>query len=542
MGLFSFVRQVWNTPPRHSVKQRTRDLRFPQVPESSVQLKTDSLNVSWRKYDGAKRGRVHGDWQAVGTSGNAEIYGSLATLRNRSRDLCRNDDYARGIIRNILKNVVYTGIGFQAQVKQLKDLKKNDDRVNNSIEAAWKCWSKKQYCDVTGTSSFNELQQLAFKSYLESGEVFIRKIRQSFGGSKVPFALEIIEADQIAEDYNTTAPNGNNVVMGIELNSWNRPVAYWLYERHPGDFWFGGLNSGGKTTANVRSLMRIPAEEIIHLFQRERPGDVRGVPILYSTINRLRNLNKYEEAELVAARAAANFMGIIETPFADMIGQPNTDDDGNPIEGEPQPTEETLTPGIIKYLAEGEKFSSFAPNRPNSAFEGFHRNQLRASAVGTGVAFTGASGDYSQSNYSSSRLELLDIRDVWKMMQQWFINNFLVEVYEPWLEQAVLSGCLKFNDYELRTERYHVIRWTPRGYSWVDPHKEINATIAAIKSGLTTVTEEVAKQGGDFEENIKAIAREREILDLYGVTLTFDGYAVHDEEEEKVVNPKQDAA
>ena len=522
MSLFSFVRQLWDTPPRNSIEHKLNKIDV-----------DESLNVYWRKYDGAKRGRTHGDWHAVGTSGNAEIYGSIATLRNRSRDLCRNDDYARGIIRNIKKNVVYTGIGFQAQVKQLKDAKKNDSKINNAIESAWKYWSKKDYCDVTGISSFSGLQQLAFRSYLESGEVFIRKIKQSFGGSKIPFALEIIEADQVAEDYNTTAPNGNNIVMGIELNNWNRPVAYWLYERHPGDFWFGGLNKGGKTTANARSLIRVPADEIIHLFQRERPGEVRGVPILYSTINRLRNLNKYEEAELVAARAAANFMGIVTTPFADQLGTPKTDDDGNPIEEEPQPTEETLTPGVIRYLAEGEDFKSFAPNRPNSAFEGFHRNQLRASAVGTGVAFTGASGDYSQSNYSSSRLELLDIRDVWKMMQQWFINNFLVEVYEAWLEQAVLSCYLRFQDYEMRIERYQVTRWTPRGYSWVDPNKEINATIAAIKSGLTTVTEEVAKQGGDFEENIKVIAREKEILDEYGVTLTFDGYAVHDDDEEQ---------
>ena len=512
MGFLRFWRSLFDAPPRHSVKHNLN--KFP---------------VEWRKYDGAKRGRTHSDWQAVGTSGNAEIYGSIATLRNRSRDLCRNDDYARGIIRNILKNVVYTGISFQAQVKQLKDTKKNDNRINNAIEEKWQYWSKKKYCDVTGQSSFSELQQLAFKSFLESGEVFIRKVKQPFSDCSIPFALELIEADQVAEDHNTVAPNGNQIVMGIELNNWSRPVAYWMYERHPGDFWFGGLNAGGRASSNVRNLIRVPAEEIIHLFQRERPGDVRGVPILYSTINRLRNLNKYEEAELVAARAAANFMGIVTSPNIDLIEAPNTDEDGNPIEGELRP-DENLTPGIIRYLAEGEDFKSFAPNRPNSAFEGFHRNQLRASAVGAGVAFTGASGDYSQSNYSSSRLELLDIRDVWKMTQKWFINNFLVEVYESWLGQAVLAGCFNFPDYEIRPQRYRVIRWTPRGYSWVDPHKEINATIAAIKSGLTTVTDEVAKQGGDFEENIKAIAREREILEEYKVTLNFDGIAVHEDE------------
>ena len=111
MGFFSFVRQLWNSPPRHSIQHKLDRIKV-----------QDSLNVYWRKYDGAKRGRIHGDWQAVGTSANAEVYGSLTTLRNRSRDLIRNDDYARGIIRQIQKNVVFTGIGFQATVKQIKNI------------------------------------------------------------------------------------------------------------------------------------------------------------------------------------------------------------------------------------------------------------------------------------------------------------------------------------------------------------------------------------------------------------------------------------
>lgn len=241
MSLLKFIREVLKTPHRPMVNQS-------------------------RSYSGAKRGRLHGDWQAVGTSANAEVYGGLATLRNRSRDLCRNDDYARGIIRNILKNVVFTGIGFQAQTKQVKDSKVNDNRVNNAIEDGFKYWSKKTYCDVSGSSSFAELQQLAFKSYLETGEVFIRKIKQSFGGCKIPFALEIIEADQVAEDYSSTNPNGNEIIMGIELDEWKRPVAYWMHETHPGDFFGTRASIGGTTTAGNRNLRRIPSEEIVHLF------------------------------------------------------------------------------------------------------------------------------------------------------------------------------------------------------------------------------------------------------------------------------------
>lgn len=187
MGFLSFFRHLWKTPPRHSVEHKLNKIDV-----------SDSLNVYWRNYDGAKRGRVHGDWQAVGTSGNAEIYGALATLRNRSRDLIRNDDYARGIIREFVKNVVCTGIGFQAQVKELKNPTKNHKNINNAIEAAWKYWTKKKYCDVTGKSSFEQQQRIAYRSYLESGEVFIRKIKQSFGDCKIPFALEVIESDHFS--------------------------------------------------------------------------------------------------------------------------------------------------------------------------------------------------------------------------------------------------------------------------------------------------------------------------------------------------------
>ena len=515
MSLLSFIRNLWNTPPRHSIKHR------------------DVKGVQWRKYDGARRGRLNADWQAYGTSANSEVYGSLATLRNRSRDLLRNNDYARGMIRNIVDNVVYTGINFQAQVKQLKG-NKNDEGINNAIESAWCEWGCAEYCDVTGHSSFGEIQQLAFKSFLESGEVFLRKIRSSFGGSDIPFALEMIEADQVAEDYNSTYL-GNQIVMGVEIDRWKRPVAYWVYDYHPGDFWFGTNPLGGGSTgerpfaptSNSRNLRRIDASEIIHIFLKERPGQVRGVPILYSTITRLRNLGEYETSELVAARAAAAIMGLVTTPDADLLAEPELKED-NDADNQ-LPPDEKLAPGMMRYLAPGESFEGFAPNRPNSAFSGFFESQLRGSGAGVGVSYENVSNDFSKSNYSSSRLSLLQSRDRWKILQIWFISIFLRKVYADWLDMAVLGGKLDFKDYELRPQRYLEIRWTPRGWSWVDPHKEINATIAAIKAGLTTLTAEVAKQGGDFEENVKILAREREILERYEINLTLENYPAIDE-------------
>ncbi len=490
MGFFSLFKRIWNAPPKHQYKKRS--------------------------YAGAAKGRLHGDWQAYGTSGNAENQGSIQTLRNRVRSLVRDNDYVKGLKREFINNTVYLGIDFQAQVRTVKT-QVNQDNINDQIEAAWKSWCKAKYCDVSTRQTFQQMQRLIAGSYFESGEVFIRIIKQSFNGSPVPLALEVIEADQVADDYNATH-NENRIVMGVELNQWQQPVAYWIYENHPGDYHYGSTGLGGRNnrTANSRHLTRIPATEIIHYYNKDRPGVVRGVPLLHSSINRLRHLDKYEEAELVACRAAANYMGIITSEQED-FSEPDTDDDGNYLGGEKPNTEESLKPGIIKRLAHGEEFNSFTPNRPNAAFAEFYRSNLRAIAAAVGISYQRISHDSSQSNYSSSRLDMLLERDTWKVFQQDFIAQVLQPIYEIWLEQAVLAGVLRFSDYALRPERYQNVRWQTRGWGWVDPQKEQQATIQALASGTQTYTAVFAEQGRDFTEEIKVMEKERKLLEAAGI-------------------------
>ena len=513
MGFFDIFRRAWNAPPKHQYREKTY---------SKEQVKT-----ILRSYAGAARGSLYQDWHSHGTSGNAEVNGSASTLRNRSRDLIRNDDYARGLVREFVKNVIYLGISFQAQVKQIKKnsdpadvssakeraAKVNDDRINDAIEKLWKRWGKADYCDVTGVDNFAALQKLIFRSYLESGEVFIRLVKQKMPGSPVSLAIEIIEADQVADDYNSTH-NGNPIIMGIELNKWKRSLAYWIYGEHPGEYQFGATMTGKSS----RSLSRIPATEIIHFYSKERPGTVRGVPLLHSAIVRLRHLNQYEEAELVAARAAANYMGIITSEQED-FSEPLTDHDGNPLTPD-TPQEETLKPGIIKHLADGQKFDSFAPNRPNAAFVEFHRGQLRATAAGTGISYQEISRDTSQSNFSSARLDMISVRDIWKMLQADFISKVLQPIFEAWLEQAVLDGALSFPDYFLRPERYSGVKWQARGWGWVDPEKEQKGILLGLAGRTTSYSEVFAERGKDFAEELKVMARDEAMLKEYGMNPT----------------------
>jgi lambda family phage portal protein len=144
---------------------------------------------------------------------------------------------------------------------------------------------------------------------------------------------------------------------------------------------------------------------------------------------------------------------------------------------------------------------------------------LRGMAAGVGISYENLSADYSQSNYSSSRLALLNDRDTYRALQSWVILNLHQPVYEAWLDMAVLSGRLNLPIYELTPRRYQSVRWQPRGWSWVDPQKEINATISAVGAGLTTLTDEIAKQGGDIEDLLKTRKRELDMASAYGLSL-----------------------
>ncbi|MDY7537672.1 phage portal protein [Undibacterium sp. RTI2.1] len=453
-----------------------------------------------RMYAGAAMSRLDSDWSALNTSADSEIITSLRPLRARSRELLRDNEYAKAAVRIIKNNVIGTGIGLQAQVKSASG--KLMARFNDQIEAEYEEWTDKDTCDPAGKLCFADMERLAIGSLVENGEVIIHKIRRPFGRGKIPYALELIESDRIADQWSVVrADNGNTIRMGIEQDKWGRPVAYWLYPNHPGDYQFSAFVES--------ALLRIPAEDIIHLYIPERIGQTRGVPWFHATLKRLRNMQGYEEAEIVAARASASIVGIIESGDGLV---PDADDfvDGD---SRPQPTL-TMEPGTFQQLAPGEKFTGFNPSRPNSAMDPFMRFMLRAFATGIGVSYASVSSDYSQTNYSSSRLALLDDRDLWRVLQGWFIRNFRREVHRDFVSAAVLAGALSFPDYYTNTKKYLAVRFKPRGWSWIDPTKEVLAYKAAVRAGFMTVSDVISltSEHADAEDVFKERRRELDMM------------------------------
>lgn len=459
-----------------------------------------------RIYGGAMFSRLTNDWSAsIGTSQDSETRSSLRVLRNRTRQLARDNDWIRNALRSIQNNVIGTGVGMQMQVKmqRKRDGKVMNQAVNEAIEAAWAQWCKKENCHTAGLLNFADIERLLISSCAENGEVLVRIVKdKSLGTSPVPMALEVIEADQLMDERNGTNENGNIIRMGVEKNEWGRPVAYWFYPYHPGDYLF--------KTVQLSKYKRVDASEIIHLYKHERPGQTRGVPWFSSALQRMHQVAGFEEAEVVAARASASIMGFIKTPDGEL------QDDG--VQNNQRVTD--FSPGKIEALGPGEEFQSFTPTRPGGTYEPFVRAQLRAVAAGIGVSYETLSKDYSQSNYSSSRLALLDDRDQWRALQSWMIQNFHQRVFEEWLDMAVLSGVLDLPGYEINREMYRAVRWMPRGWSWVDPAKEVAAYKEAVRCGFMTQSEVVAQSGSDIEEMMTQRQREVEMAESMG--LVFD--------------------
>jgi len=458
-----------------------------------------------RAYAAAQNNRLTSDWISQATSADSEIRGSIRMLRNRARQLVRDSDFAKSALRAVKNNVVGTGICHQSQVRMQRGGRLADD-INRRIEEEFHYWMNAKRCHCGGKLSWYDIQRLCITSMLESGEVFIRLVKQTFGGSRVPLGLEIIESDLLDDDFSGVAKNGNEIRMGVEIDTWGRPVAYHFFDYHPGDYQFSYAQKA------ARRRVRIPADDIIHLYLIERPGQTRGISAFATAILRLRNLSGYEEAEIVAARASSSMMAFVKTPDQELF-EDGTFDQDSVLD---------FSPGSIRRLAPGEEMQFFTPNRPDDAFTPFVQQMLRAVSAGIGCSYTQVSSDFSQSNYSSSRLELLETRTHYKTLQQYLIESLCEPVYHKWLEMAVMAQVLDLPGFDSSPQRYQDAKWIAPAAQFVDPQKEAAAYKDMIRSGIMTLSQVVALHGGDFEDQMRQRQHELAVADELGIVLDTD--------------------
>ena len=460
-----------------------------------------------RGYEGAVADRLTADWLTSGASADAEIQGSLPRLRNRARSMGRDTPYVPQLKRLCRDNIVGpAGIQLQMQVQRLRG-GGLDETANSMIERAWRRWGRQDSCDVAGLRSFLDFEWMAAMEPVDSGELLIRIVRRAFGATnRVPLALEMIESDQL--DLNYVGPlkaPGNRWRMGIEIDEWGRPQTYAILTSHPGDYLTSGNNPG------QRRVERVPAADMIHIFFPTRVGQSRGVPLVAPVMSDAHQLDGYEKAATIRARAAASQMGFITNGEGELTG------DGV-VDGE-RVTD--FEPGVFKYLRPGESVEIPQMNAPDSQLEMFVRQKTRRMAAGTGVSYASLTRDASQASYSSQRQEYLQDQDAWAVLQTQLIQRLHERVFREWLPLAVLSGAVPLADFELRPDRYlDAAQWQPRGWAWVDPKKEAEANVISEGAGYTSKIRICTALGTTYEQVLKDKQAEQQLETQYGVTVT----------------------
>jgi len=436
---------------------------------------------------------------------NEEIKHGLRTMRARARDLCSNNDYARRFVQMVKSNVIgVNGIKLQAQT--MRGVNKPDMVDNQLIESAWKIWGRPFNCSIDSKLSWRDIENLAIASIARDGEVLIQIIEtplQGFG-----MRLRVLPAEYLDENHNGELPNGNQVVMGIEYDTFGAIVAYHIRQNNV------------KAWVNVypeREYLRIDAADILHLHIVDFPEQARGIPWMHSAIKRLNMVGKYEEAELVAASIGASKMGFYHSADGDSytpdeIVDGEEDDDGELIM--------QMEAGTIEQLPSGTTFTGFDPTHPTTAFDGFMRAVLRGASSGLNVSYSGLSNDLENVNFSSIRAGVLDERDQWRVIQSWLIEHMHQRIYERWLPTAIINGKLPLPFKKVAT-KYQNIRWQPRGWPWVDPKKDSEANRNNIGMGIETRQGILSQQGRDFDETLEQLAYEKQRADALGVNIDF---------------------
>lgn len=428
---------------------------------------------------------------------NRDIRQALPYLRNRSRWLAQNDGYTRGFLKLLRRNVVGPA-GFSLQMRVPADRGPGQDAdANARIEAAWAEWCRD--CTPCGRLSFADLCRAAIEGVARDGEALLRRLRRP-GWNRHGFALQMLDPSMLDETVNGrpqegayATAEGNAVRAGVEIDAWERPQAYWLRTVVPHD--------DPAVSAPRGRLVRVPAEEILHLFVTEWPHQVRGVPWLSASLRTLAMLDGYSEAELTAARVSAGKMGFYK------IG------DAEEVDGELQ-QDGTLVqeaaPGTFELLPKGVEVESFDPQHPNTAFKDFVAAQLRQAAGGAGVSHAAFANDPGDLDYSGLRHVTLEDRDEWRTLQHWMIGAFPMRFFPDWLGETLLSGITGLPAGKLW--KFNAPQFRPRGWQWVDPMKEIGAMKEEVALGVNSRTRIAAERGLDLEDIAADLRAEREMM------------------------------
>lgn len=439
-----------------------------------------------RRYDAAAKGRHTSDWYSPALSINQEVLAALEILRERSRELCRNNAYAINAVRTIKNNVI--GAGVRPTPVAVKGITKSRLKI---VEQTWNAWADKTGCDYDDQNTFYGLQSLAMKVVVESGECIIRKVRGT-STDIVPLRLQIMEGDFINSSYHTGIWQDDNTLTyyGIKFDRSGRRIGYWLYKHHPSEF---GTESEF-----------VPASDIIHIYDTERPGQIRGVPMGCGAMLRLKDLEDYEFTERTRNKVAAAFAVFITDPTGTDNGNVTGVDDNERIE-----------PGMIKTLLPGQEIAVANPPS-NQGFAEYVKSNLRGISAGFGMSYEALSNDYSNVNFSSGKMGSMEFNNHIEHLQwNMVIPKFCAKVFPWFIEACQLKGIIPFTSEVDAT-------WTPPRRQMIDTYKEIQGLEKGLRAGIYSWSDVVKTLGMVPSELAAELEEDKKMWDRLGLQPSID--------------------
>jgi len=477
-------------------------------------------------YTGASKSRrALKEWPTFGYDPDSDILPDLSALRERSRDLIRNNPLATGAIKTKVTNVVGSGLKLQARIDR-GVLNLTDDQADAweaTTEREWQLFWGSKDCDLARTLNGDGLTRLVYRQVKENGDVFVLLPRKARTGFPYKLKLQVIEADRVCNPNNQQ--DTDTLAGGIERDEDGAPVYYHILKQHP-----GAIRTGVSLERQKRPAFggKLGLRNVLHIFSPDRPGQSRGVPDLAPVIEPLKQLGRYTDAELMAAVISGMFTVFIETEAGENpldlydtekeTGSSASDDDYK------------LGNGAIIGLAKGESVHDTNPGRPNDSFDPFIMSILRQIGVALELPFEILIKHFTKS-YSAARAALLEAWKYFMTERHWLASEFNQLVYEIWMFEAVSSGRIGAPGFladPIIRKAYLGSQWVGPAKGMIDEKKEMEAAEKRVDMGISTLSEETAQlTGGDWEKKHPQSVKEHKMRKEAGLI------------KEKAVQPKR---
>ena len=427
------------------------------------------------RYDAAETtpdNRRH--WSAAGwLSADAEASPDVRrTLRARARYEVANNSYARGIVLTLANDMVGTGPALQVRLP-------DEPELCAEIEHDFETWSQ-----AIGLPEKLRTVRMARAQDGEAFALFVVNPRVPFDA--VALDLQLVEADRVCGAYDAADEDPQHV-DGIRYDRFGNPLFYRVLNHHPGSPW--GLGE------REDSAIEYPASAVAHLFREDRPGQHRGVPELTPALPLFAQLRRYTLAVLSAAESAADFAAVLYTDMP-----PDTAADVKPLETI------ALERNLVTTLPEGWKMGQLDAKQPASNYAEFKKEILNEIARCLNIPFNVAAGNSSGYNYASGRLDHQVYFRSLRVEQDFTERRLLDPLFRRWLREWSL-----YNNRPLDAAKVPFV-WYWDGQEHVDPNKEARAQAVRLANLTTTLSTEYAKQGKDWEAEVRQIAKERALL------------------------------